>query len=523
MRKLFLVTTAFAVSVFFAQYLLPRTCLLPLALVFAILFTAVCFLKGERRLPLLLLLAGLCSGLLWCRGYAALFFAPAEALDGKTAPVTALVLDYPEKAKYGSVVEVRIQQGFSGVRALLYTDDEDIDLKPGDRISYRARFQLADRVGGEAVRYHTAKGVFLLSYLRGALEVAPETGVNLRFLPARLARALKATLETLFPPEEAAFLKALTLGDRSGFSDSFQAALSRSGLSHTVAVSGMHVSILAGVIQRLFGNRRRAALLTVFPVLFFMLMAGCTPSVVRAGIMQLLLLFAPLTGREEDPPTALSFALFVILLQNPFSIGSAGLQLSFGSMAGILLFTGKLYDWLDARIPGGRLQNGRKGKRNFALRFLMAALSSTLGALVFTTPLTVFYFDTVSLIAPISNLLTLWAVSLAFSGGLLAGTIGLIWLPLGRLFALPVIPIGWYLTKIVPLLSRPSFAAVTTHNGMIRLWLVFSYLLLIIWLSSPGGKKTAGAPGRRLYHRSLRRVAFSGRPGRSRRIDGCGA
>ena len=86
-----------------------------------------------------------------------------------------------------------------------------------------------------------------------------------------------------------------------------------------------------------FRRQRLTAFLGYPALLFYMLMVGCTPSVVRSCVMVGFVLLAPLAGREGDTPTALSAALLVILMVNPFAIASVSLQLSFAAVAGLLL------------------------------------------------------------------------------------------------------------------------------------------------------------------------------------------
>ena len=90
----------------------------------------------------------------------------------------------------------------------------------------------------------------------------------------------------------------------------------------------------------------RAALLAVPLMVVYALAVGCTPSVLRAVVMHTLLLLGAILGRETDPPTSLSFALMLLLLQNPYAARSVSLQLSFASVAGIAAFSGRVHDWL---------------------------------------------------------------------------------------------------------------------------------------------------------------------------------
>ena len=114
--------------------------------------------------------------------------------------------------------------------------------------------------------------------------------------------------------------------------------------------------------------------------IFFTFVAGCTASVVRACVMLLLVMLAPLLRREADGLTSLCAGLLILLIANPLSIAAAGLQLSFAAMAGIILLTPRVYARLDALFRRG----DKKRRPNAALSFVMASLSSSVGSVSYT-------------------------------------------------------------------------------------------------------------------------------------------
>ena len=220
---------------------------------------------------------------------------------------------------------------------------------------------------------------------------------------------------------------ALLTGDKTGLPDADSAALQRAGLAHAVAVSGLHIGFLAQLAVALAGSRyrRRAALLAVPLMVVYALAVGCTPSVLRAVVMHTLLLLGAILGRETDPPTSLSFALMLLLLQNPYAARSVSLQLSFASVAGIAAFSGRVHDWL---WGGFRFPKEKKRLRRLPgalCHGAVTSLSTTVGALTFTIPLAAGYFGSLSLASPLANLLCLPLVALAFPLGLLAALLAL--------------------------------------------------------------------------------------------------
>lgn len=430
--------------------------------------------------------------MLWTWGYSLLFYAPAEQLIGKTETVTATVLDYSKTTEYGFKALVRVHTETADIKTLLYGDSGEVSLAPGDELTVTASFHTAEESHGEEVSWYKAKGIFLIAYQSGELSVTPPKQLPLWALPAVAMQKLETSINELFSGGNGALIQAVVTGNLENMTDAYSTSLSRTGLTHTVSVSGMHISFLVGVLTLLLGRHRKRTVLICIPMLLFLMVAaGDTPSVMRSVFMQILLLIAPLIGREYDSPTGLSFVLMLLLLQNPFCASHVGLQLSFASVAGILLFSDRIYETMTNKF----IKPAKKLPRrlvNGALRVLFSSLAASLGAIVFTTPLVAVYFKTVSLVAPLANLLTLWAISLLFLGGMIAAVLALLWMPLGIIAAVPVSLIATYLNGLIPLLGRFSFAAISMSSIYDRAWLVFVYAVLLLWLF--GGRKRPMLP-----------------------------
>lgn len=476
MRKLAWLTGPFCAGVFLAQYLLPESVWLWAALWALLLFGGAWLLRTGWRKQARLALAGLALAFGWCALFHAAVYAPAEAQVGTEGGYTAVVLDYPVDTGYGVRLPVRLEGEGRPVTALLYLDWEAADLEPGDRVSGEGSFHSASWSRGEEVTWYTAKGIFLRVY--GEAEWTAERGAvrTLDTLYARLARRLENVVSGVLEPEQAGFVSALLTGNRAELTDEFTTSLSRTGLSHVVAVSGMHMTFLVGLLTLPTRNRRRLSLWCIPALILFAGAAGFTPSITRAVVMQIILLLAPALGRENDPPTTLSVALFVILAANPYSAHSMGLQLSFTSVAGIFLISQPLYQWAEETI--GR----RTGKKR--LSGLWAAVvtsgATTLGAMTFTTPLVAYYFETVSIVAPLANLLVLWAVSILFGLGMLMAAMGCLWLPAAQLLAVPVSALAVYVKEMTGWLSSLPFAAFSAKSIHLRAWVLCLFLVILL-------------------------------------------
>ena len=435
---------------------------------------------GLKRLPVCLACFGMALGLLWFQGYTALFRAPAQSLVGQTAPMQATVLTFPQKTSTGSFrAEVRLHlDNAVDPKLLLYADETASQLKPGDTITCTARFQRSDLVRGEHVSYYTADGIFLRGNAVTSAEYERPDHPPLWTLPVYAAQALKNSAATLFPTDVSGMMSALLTGDKSGILHSDYNALQRSGAAHIVAVSGLHVSFFASLLALLFRRRRLGAAVTVPLVFLYAAVAGFTPSVIRAAFMITMTLLAPLFGREEDRPTTLSLILLLLLVVNPYSIQSVSLQLSFGSVAGIHLVSFPLYrgmtGFLQATISRWRTALHR------IYRVFASSLSVTLGAMLFTLPLTAIHFGSISLISPLTNLVTLWAVSATFYLILPLTVLGALVPGIPHIIALPASLLVRYILATARALSRLPFASLALDSFYLTAWLILICLLVLV-------------------------------------------
>ncbi len=495
MRKLATFAGAFSAAVFLWRYGL--WVLAGLGILFCLVGLLVVRRRNgtrETRLRLGLIGVGLAVALGWCTLFTAATLPPWEGRHKeRDALLQARIDGWAEAIDWDRFrVEARFTDPDSGrsIDGLLYLNDGD-QVRPGDLLTVRGTIYLADRVGDREITAFTAKGAFVRLYAYEVMERIRPERPPLRCWPMLASAAVKEEIRTRFGGEAGALATALVTGDRSGVDGHFLAMSRRAGLAHIVVVSGLHVSFLAGVMGALWGRRRRwAAGLTLVLLGFFALMAGGTASAWRAVLFCAAGLVAPLVGREDDPPTSLFTALMLLLAVNPYAAASISLQLSFAAVAGIQLLTpGLARRWTPKRVKG-------RHPLRWLWRQVRAALAAgtavSLGAILFTTPLTALYFGMVSLIGPVSNLLTLWAVSAAFVLAVFAAAAGL--LPgLGSALAWVGRPFLKYLLGVIPALGRLPFAAVGVQSPyfMVGLGTVYALVCLNLFWPAKGRKRVA--------------------------------
>ncbi len=479
MRKLMWFTIGFAAACAVGAYLISGLFLLLLGVCTLAAFGILLCIKSSNSRLIRCILLGFLTGCLWLGCFDAVYLTPARQMDGRADIITIEVSDYSEPTDIGVKAVGRTEINDKTYTVQLYLN-EDVSLAPGDRVEGGFRFRYTGG-GTERPTYHQGEGIFLLCYPKGEITVFPKTEDSGHHMVSTLRVKILSLLDRVFPEDAAPFARALLLGDTKGLDHDVKSDLKVSGIYHVVAVSGMHVSILFAMVHLLCGRRRVLTALIGIPILFlFAAVAGFSPSIVRACIMQTLMILAALASKEYDSPTALAAAVLVILAVNPLSITSISLQLSAGCIMGILLFTQRIHDYLLQKTPLGPAKG--KSLKARLTRWVVGSVSVTLGAMSVVTPLSAFYFGSISLSGVVANLLLLGPVSIIFYGVMAAGILGAVWLPLGK-------SVGWVVSWlirgvlwVVNMISKVPVSAVYTSSIYIVAWLVFCYVLLAVFL-----------------------------------------
>lgn len=212
--------------------------------------------------------------------------------------------------------------------------------------------------------------------------------------------------------KEQGFLKALILGRKQEMSLRQREALSDAGLSHIIAVSGLHISVFIAFLSKLFSFVRNRFIRNItFILAVFLLAAVCgfTSSVVRAALMSALAFSGNLLRRKTDNLNNLGFAALIIVLADPLSAVSASFLLSFGATFGIILLAEKF-----SVLSSTAFFRLTKHYPNRVFRFFSGLFCTSLAAFFFTFPLLYYFFGDQSFISVFSNIVCLPIVSILY-------------------------------------------------------------------------------------------------------------
>ena len=298
-----------------------------------------------------------------------------------------------------------------------------------------------------------------------------------------LKNKLKQSIDYGLLEPESSLLKAIILGDRRGLSPDLLDNFAKAGISHVIAISGMHIAIISIIILNtlLFvGLSRRQSFLFASLILFsYIILIGLSASALRAGFMAFLAMVAVYFGRLNKMANSLCLAAVILLLFNPLLLrDDVGFQLSFLALLGII-YTKPLIDNLVLKFftlkPKFYLES--------IIKPVWEVISVTLAAQFLTIPLLIYYFHQVSIVSLIVNLLVLPFLPLIMLLGIFATAISAIFPPVAWLIFAPV----YFLLKYVIWLSDASVhwpLAYIEIDYVWPGWVVLFYIgtaVLIIW------------------------------------------
>ena len=266
-------------------------------------------------------------------------------------------------------------------------------------------------------------------------------------------RQIAARLQSAVGEERGGLMAALVLGSAQvQLPADLRQAFRRAGLSHALAASGFHLSVLLGAslsLGRLFGKSMRL-LLAGAALMIFLTLAGAQPSVVRAVLMGAAALLIREYGQRSKGFGVLLLSLIVMLLIHPAWARSIGFQLSAAATAGLLVSAPAFEAWLTAALPG-------------VLVWLAPALAIPTAALLWTLPLQWLHFGSAPLYGVLANLLATPLLGVLTLVSMLLALLSL-WTPIGLIQGLAW-PVQWLAGVLISLVVDQQLAVAQLLTG----------------------------------------------------------
>lgn len=242
-----------------------------------------------------------------------------------------------------------------------------------------------------------------------SLVIEPRQENSLARLAEQVRNKYEAYMAQAMLKQDAAAIFAMLFGGYQGIRPELLEAFTVTGIVHILSVSGSHITLMAGtanIVGRfLHMSPRATAALATGVILFYSLLAGAIPPVIRSALMGILTLLALTAGRERDAQHILGLVALGLLLYSPLWLFDISFQLSFGATAGLLYLAPPLRERLRKKLPV----------------FVADSLAVTIGAQLSVLPIIAWYFNVLSLSSLLANLVIAPIVEWIIVAGLLAG------------------------------------------------------------------------------------------------------
>ncbi|MCF6276367.1 MAG: ComEC family competence protein [Candidatus Magasanikbacteria bacterium] len=317
-------------------------------------------------------------------------------------------------------------------------------------------------------KYLALKKVFAYCGVPQIRKIGEDEGNILMSSVLSVKNTFAQKINRLWHEPNASFVAGLLYGYRGGLGE-LQEDFNTTGVTHIVAISGYNIAIIGAIFIVILSflriPRKKAFWIIISGIGVFVLFAGASASVVRAGIMGLLVLLAKQLGRMSHPINLLLFTAVAMVLHNPYVlIWDAGFQLSFVATAGLIYLTPKLEIFTE-KIP-----------ELFGLKKIFLETSA---AIIATLPLVLFHFGRFSIVALPTNILILWIIPFIMLGGFLAVISSFIFFPLAQIISW----ITWIALEYVILIVRwfADFSFASINLSMPAIVVVLFYICLIFY------------------------------------------
>lgn len=288
---------------------------------------------------------------------------------------------------------------------------------------------------------------------------------------AKVRDRLEIISGKLWSEPYSSLLSGILLGSKESMAGDLKQAFKITGVMHIVAVSGYNVSVVAAILQSLTRPLPRQIGFwgSLAAIGLFVILTGATASVVRAGIMGVLVIIARYISRRSISFNTLIVAVTLMALIKPsILVKDIGFQLSVAATYGLIVFSPVFEAMFKRRMIWRWLPTN-----------IQEALVATLAAQVFTVPIILIYFGRLSLISPLVNVLIVPLVPLAMLAGFISLMVGWLWIVPGEI-------VGWLtwvflagIVKIAEVLATIPYASLVLPKSLYLLLVPYGILCLM--------------------------------------------
>ena len=427
-----------------------------------------------RPMYLVLLLFMFVFPILYCHREQTLRMASDAFVDGDEITVCGTL--YKKEIKNDSVYlyvkNLSVSNQSIPGRMILISDTDEIPYHSNLKTTVRVKaFSVAENDGSfDEKKYYFSQGIIMRGEICGEVMYQPSIRSGFFEILNHVKNSMSRCFEAFFPGEESGLMKAMCLGDKTELDVEAKSLFQDAGLSHILAVSGLHISIVG---MGLFRALKRwkigfypAAVISVVAVVLYGFVVGYSLSALRAVLMFLIYMGSIFLGGAYDLCSSWILAFVIVLMMEPVSILNSAFVFSFGAVFGIFAV---------ARPLAG----GFEKKKSFQAKITTALLFS-IGIQLFTLPIVAYFSYTIPVYVIGLNIVLIPLLSFVIGCGLIGGILETL-----HLFGKPLLYVCHLILYLYEWASDASLqlpvARITVGRPSVIRIMIY-YLLLLLFL-----------------------------------------
>lgn len=311
--------------------------------------------------------------------------------------------DYKDTYKISTII--------NGKKVYFYLDvnkNKNKSFDYGDKIYIEGTYEIPETQrnykGFDYNKYLKQKNILGIIKAENLILKSKEHGNPLLLFSNKISNKIEKKLKELLSYEVYPIVISLSVGNMDFIEENMQEQFRNAGLLHVLAVSGTHMTYLilgtGMMFKNLFG-KRKTYYLSIFIILFYILITGFSVSIIRSAIMGIIMLISKIVYRKNDIWTSMGLSLLIILFYNPYLILDLGMQLSYGGTIGIVLFQRDILKFLEEKML-----NMQKNKFfiNKLIKPIIEIISITISAQIIIIPIIIYSLNTLNIYFLISNI-----------------------------------------------------------------------------------------------------------------------
>ena len=335
--------------------------------------------------------------------------------DEENLEVTAIVLSQKEEKDYNYTYKIKLLKGKNKNKCLYLKIDkkQEVNLEYGDKIFITGEFQEPQGMRNEG-------GFNYKEYLKSLNIYGSVKAKNIKVIEKikgnifmnfiyKISDEIKENIEEFMGEKYSGLLLGLLLGDSSKIDENIEENFKITSLTHILAVSGAQVSYIIAAMYSLLKRKigiQKTRVVIIASLIFYMTLTGFSPSIVRAGIMGIILMISGLVFRKNDIINSIAISLFFMLVYNPFLLENVGLQLSYLGTIGIIGFNKTIILILkNIQIRNRKWKYKINRKLILLISKIKEILAVTMSASLAVVPVMIYHFNLFGTYFLITNLL----------------------------------------------------------------------------------------------------------------------